>query len=86
MTFLLSAISCPRVSEPSNGEISVDGNYRYGSVMIFRCKTGYILDGPEQRTCQKDGTWSGHQPFCQGVPKLITCDRKNNVCAVAFFF
>ena len=62
---MFPAISCPQASL-SNGEIRVDGNYRYGSVMNFRCKTGYTLDGPEQRTCQKDGTWSSHQPYCEG--------------------
>ena len=76
---MFPAILCPHASL-SNGEISVDGNYHYGSVMKFRCKTGYTLDGPEQRTCQKDGTWSSHQPYCEGRSLQADNDFEHFLC------
>ena len=36
----------------------------YNSVAIFTCDVGYTLQGPNSRTCQSDGQWSGSVPQC----------------------
>ncbi|XP_035683605.1 CUB and sushi domain-containing protein 3-like isoform X1 [Branchiostoma floridae] len=39
--------------------------------IFYTCRDGYRLRGPEFRTCQADGTWTGGQPQCvaRGCPK-----------------
>ncbi|XP_066294919.1 complement factor B-like [Branchiostoma lanceolatum] len=39
--------------------------------IFYTCRPGHRLRGPEFRTCQADGTWTGDQPQCvaRGCPK-----------------
>ena len=64
--FLL--VSCPSLSEPSDGAISCslgdDGVPSYEDTCSFTCSTGYELTGSESRTCQSDGNWSGSIAMC----------------------
>ncbi|RWS20398.1 hypothetical protein B4U80_12091, partial [Leptotrombidium deliense] len=37
----------------------------FGATVQFRCKDDYLtMFGDEIRTCQRNGEWSGEQPFC----------------------
>ena len=61
-------VSCPLLSEPSNGimECSVENDrvLSYEDICNFTCDTGYELTGSESRTCQSDGSWSGSIAIC----------------------
>ncbi|KAL3870567.1 hypothetical protein ACJMK2_038618, partial [Sinanodonta woodiana] len=50
-----------------NGKIIYSSHFDYtvGTVASFHCDPGYIRHGPENRTCQIDGTWSGPCVTCQ---------------------
>ena len=67
MVFLL-LVSCPSLSDPSNGMINCslgdDGVPSYEDICNFTCNTGYELTGSESRTCQSDGSWSGSNAMC----------------------
>jgi len=39
-----------------------------GSLCGLGCLTGYrLVTGDSFRECQQDGTWTGHQPKCEGI-------------------
>ena len=61
-------VSCPSLSEPSNGMINCslgdDGVLSHEDTCSFTCNTGYKLTGSESRTCQNDGSWSGSITMC----------------------
>ena len=68
MIMYLLLMSCPSLSEPSNGMINCslgdDGVPSYEDTCSFTCNTGYELTGSESRTCQSDGSWSGSNAVC----------------------
>ena len=68
MIMYLLLVSCPSLSEPSNGMINCslgdDGVPSYEDTCSFTCNTGYELTGSESRTCQSDGSWSGSNAVC----------------------
>ena len=68
LKFTLLAISCPSLSEPSNGIIKCsvknDRGFSYEDTCNFTCETGYELIGSESRTCQINGNWSGSIAMC----------------------
>ncbi|KAL3870293.1 hypothetical protein ACJMK2_038369, partial [Sinanodonta woodiana] len=55
------------VENLENGKIIYLPHYDYtvGTVASFHCDPGYTRHGPENRTCQIDGTWSGPCVTCQ---------------------
>ncbi|XP_060582617.1 sushi, von Willebrand factor type A, EGF and pentraxin domain-containing protein 1-like, partial [Ruditapes philippinarum] len=59
---------CPDLPKITNGLASETGS-GVGSIVTYRCNDGYRLQGPGQRTCEKDGSWSGSDPYC----RLILC-------------
>jgi hypothetical protein len=48
---------------------SDDGSEPYspGSVIRYRCATGFAINGKETRSCRSDGTWTGPMPKCVAV-------------------
>ncbi|XP_060573469.1 P-selectin-like [Ruditapes philippinarum] len=75
--FSFLAILCPPLPQIQHGSIFQDTSdglaNNYDSVAEYTCEFGYILNGDAQiriveRTCQSDGTWSGHEPTCQATP------------------
>ena len=67
------AVICQSLSPLPNGTISYSDLPRVvGSVASHSYDTGYILNGETTRTCQRDGTWSGAAPTCQGNHNFIS--------------
>ena len=64
----ISLVTCPSLSNPSNGMINCslgdDKVPSYEDTCNFTCDTGYELTGSETRTCQSNGTWSGSIAMC----------------------
>lgn len=42
----------------------VGSNHSVGAVISYRCPEGHMLVGSANRTCAKDGFWSGEAPSC----------------------
>lgn len=56
------------LSSPSSDASSgVDSLFQLGKTVTYTCPVGHKLEGPRQRKCQYDGTWSGRAPKCQYV-------------------
>lgn len=49
---------------PLNGR-KLGRSTRVGHDVHFICNAGFQLVGSESRTCRRDRTWSGTQPFCR---------------------
>ena len=68
LTMCFLSVSCPSLSEPSNGIINCslgdDEVPSYEDICNFTCDTGYELTGSESRTCQSDGSWSDNHTMC----------------------
>ncbi|XP_078251223.1 sushi, von Willebrand factor type A, EGF and pentraxin domain-containing protein 1 isoform X2 [Rhinoraja longicauda] len=56
-------VSCGLPSQIQNGTTRGD-NYTYSSVITYACKSGFLLVGQMERTCQGNGQWSGEVPQC----------------------
>ncbi|XP_076997754.1 sushi, von Willebrand factor type A, EGF and pentraxin domain-containing protein 1 isoform X2 [Tamandua tetradactyla] len=56
-------ISCKKPNPVTNGSIK-GSNYTYLSMLSYECDPGYVLKGPERRTCQKNKNWDGNEPVC----------------------
>ncbi|GAB6026638.1 hypothetical protein CHUAL_013045 [Chamberlinius hualienensis] len=41
-----------------------DGAYPTGTSINYSCDPGYTLLHSEQKTCLKNGTWTGNEPYC----------------------
>ena len=56
-------ITCNFPTEIENGSIDKKGS-TYGSKSAYSCNRGYVLDGPEIRTCSENKNWTGKEPRC----------------------
>lgn len=75
--FLLAVIpvvSCPQLTDPSNGQVSVTGLEPF-STATYVCDPGFVLFGDEIRTCSEEGVWSKDEPTCQReyMHAYLTC-------------
>ena len=67
LTFLSTAVVCPRLSPPS--DVSVvpascsQADVEYGTRCVFYCGDGYELSGPRYTTCQNDTSWTDIAPL-----------------------
>ena len=57
------ALPCPKLSDPENGEMMVDG-YHPGSSATYQCAEGFRLIGPQVRKCLPTALWSDTTPVC----------------------
>ncbi|GBM32523.1 Sushi, von Willebrand factor type A, EGF and pentraxin domain-containing protein 1, partial [Araneus ventricosus] len=63
-------ISCPPPAGIQHG--SIEGkDYRYGTMVTYKCDQGYELHGTSYSVCQANKTWSYEPPVC----KPISCGR-----------
>ena len=64
---ILEKVICDEVlTNPERGSVTTTGN-SVGDTATYTCKEGYEVTGDATRTCQKDGTWSGTAPTCEGM-------------------
>ena len=63
--FTNTGVQCPTLVAPSNGRLEIAGPGGYEDVATYSCDTGFNLVGMSERSCQNDGTWSGHEPTCK---------------------
>ncbi|GAB6022544.1 hypothetical protein CHUAL_006650 [Chamberlinius hualienensis] len=56
---------CGHPGAPANGNFSPNGaTFTADTVVKYKCENGFITAGNEQRTCLRNGTWSGVIPVC----------------------
>ncbi|CAL4093332.1 unnamed protein product, partial [Meganyctiphanes norvegica] len=56
---------CGKPGSPVNGTVSASGRFYFpGERVAYKCLEGFVLFGDEERTCQKNGTWSAEVPLC----------------------
>lgn len=48
---------------PPNGKVSYQSSL-FNHKSSYSCNEGYELKGDKYRTCNPDGSWSGHLPQC----------------------
>lgn len=60
---LITAITCPNLNAPINGQIYVTGIIP-GSRAEYQCNNNYILEGVTSRQCQTNGQWTNQIPEC----------------------
>ncbi|XP_065189468.1 sushi, von Willebrand factor type A, EGF and pentraxin domain-containing protein 1-like [Sycon ciliatum] len=60
---------CNPPSPPANGFLGVNHGYRFGDVAVFRCNSGFELDGknPDNVTCTSNEVWSHASPNCRPI-------------------
>uniref|UniRef100_A0A3B5LRS1 Sushi domain containing 2 n=1 Tax=Xiphophorus couchianus TaxID=32473 RepID=A0A3B5LRS1_9TELE len=63
MEALKPVVSCGWLPAPRNGKKN-GTHYLQGKTLGFTCNEGYILYRSTERTCLKEGTWTGEQPYC----------------------
>ena len=73
----LVAITCPVLSDPSNGSFSLNNGYTYPSSATYSCGSGYVLDGANTLTCQTNEIWSGSSPSCLPITCPVLSDPSN---------
>lgn len=56
---------------PSHG-IGLGDEFGVDSMVRFSCEPGYTLRGSSERICQANGSWSGTQPECEGITRLLS--------------
>ena len=61
MYFFSFAATCPSLSQPENGAVSLNGTR---TVATYFCDDGFELAGNSTRICEEDDTWSGEAPTC----------------------
>jgi len=65
LKYSLLLVTCPMLTNPSNGMISCTGQPATpGDSCSFTCNTGYELTGSDIRTCQSDRMWNASQAVC----------------------
>ena len=55
-------VQCPRATIVNGSPSTFTRDF--GTVVRFTCRSRHRLEGPEERTCMADGTWSGDDPVC----------------------
>ena len=59
------AIECGDPGTPQNGSRQLSGETA-GSVVTYRCDTGFDLVGASTQRCMDSGDWSDQLPECRG--------------------
>ena len=59
------AIECGDPGTPRNGSRQLSGQTA-GSIVIYRCDTGFELMGTRTQRCMDSGDWSDQLPECRG--------------------
>lgn len=68
---------CEKILDPYYGKVSCNGDF-VGQRCQFTCYEGFQLSGPQERTCQENGTWSGNITKC--LRKFKTFIKTKKAC------
>lgn len=72
-------VGCVRPSTVQHGSTNLTetnrSSFPVGTVLEYRCDSGYVPDGPNILTCSAMGHWSSEPPRC------IRSDGKGNIAA-----
>lgn len=60
---LVVVVECEDLLDPLNGMVMLMGRTP-GSMAMYTCEMGFMLEGDMTRTCRPDGEWSGDEPVC----------------------
>lgn len=78
---LLLAVKCDPIVAPKDGTMfgpNCHGHYQ--ATCFFNCNTGFLRYGPPNRSCLKNGKWSGTPVRCDGkimkIERLIISSKK----------
>ena len=63
--YSILAVDCGPLSVPINGSSSGDSTV-YPNSVLFKCDSGFNLNGSSTRMCQANETWSGLAAVCVG--------------------
>lgn len=69
MIYCLSVSDCGDPGTPANGN-TIGNNFTFGATVNHTCNMGYVINGPSQRECLGNRSWSGFLPTCDS--KLTT--------------
>eukprot|EP00795_Rhopilema_esculentum_P010946 gene10946-19781_t len=58
--------ACGHPGEPKNGKITV-GSYQVNATISYYCDECFYLDGPKDRKCLSNETWSEELPVCRPI-------------------
>ena len=62
-----AVLECPSLPDPANGVVSIMDTVP-GSVAVYICNSGYMLENQGDRTCERVGEreaeWGGTAPTC----------------------
>ena len=61
LSFVVS--DCGDPGTPDNGN-TIGDSFTFGSIINHTCNEGYIINGPPQRECLANQSWSGTLPTC----------------------
>ena len=72
--FFVTAVQCTSLPAIANGNVAMV-SLRVGSMAEYSCDPGFLLTGPQTRTCQSGGVWGGREPACTSecVHELSFC-------------
>ena len=56
-------VNCPKLLSPPYSQQNTS-NHSFGSVVEFRCLSGFSLHGVRSLSCQANKLWTGHPPSC----------------------
>ena len=75
---------CEVLLDPANGMVMLTGRDP-GSMALYSCEMGFMLEGTMTRTCQSDGSWSGTEPTCVCKCIFHKMSKHNNVHLIKQF-
>ncbi|PIK42532.1 putative sushi, von Willebrand factor type A [Apostichopus japonicus] len=58
-------MACMKPPDIEFGVPLIDKSYKPNEMILYRCTSGYSLEGMTRRRCQKDGSWTGREPSCK---------------------
>ena len=69
---LYFSVRCPNLCNPNNGAVDFNDT-TVGFVATYTCNEGFTRNGPANRDCQENGTWSHSEPICMPDGKYTYC-------------
>lgn len=61
--FVLEPASCGSADKKANTTIA-GNDKKVGAVIDYKCPKDYVIVGDKNRTCTREGFWSGQAPSC----------------------